>query len=74
MDNRKLSACPSVSTDKRACIDWPGHLPVVAISGQSLPVLMGSRMKDVLCGDLHMKHQGRSLKSGGSFYQPFRTA
>ena len=46
---------------------------IVGISGQSLPVLMASGMMDVLCGDLHMKHQGRSSKSGDSFYRPFRT-
>jgi hypothetical protein len=31
-------------------------------------------MMDVLWGDLHMTHQGRSSKSGDSFYRPFRTA
>jgi hypothetical protein len=44
------------------------------ITGQSLPVLMASRMMDVLWRDLHMTHQGRSSKSGDSFYRPFRTA
>jgi hypothetical protein len=48
--------------------------PMVGISGQSLPILMASRMVDVLCADLHMKHQGRSSKSGDSFHRPFRTA
>jgi hypothetical protein len=34
---------------------------------------MASRMMDVFWGDLHMTHQGRSSKSGDSFYRPFRT-
>jgi hypothetical protein len=44
------------------------------ITGQSLPVFMASRMMDVLWSDLHITHQGRSSKSGDSFYRPFRTA
>jgi hypothetical protein len=44
------------------------------ITGQSLPVLMASRMMDVLWSDLHITHQSRSSKSGDSFYRPFRTA
>jgi hypothetical protein len=47
---------------------------VADITGQSLPVLMASGMMDVFWGDLHMTHQGRSSKSGDSFYRPFRTA
>jgi len=47
---------------------------MVGISGQSLPVLMASTMRDVLWGDLDMTHQVRSSKSGDSFYRPFRTA
>ena len=47
---------------------------VAGISGQSLPILMASTMRDVLWGDLDMTHQGRSSKSGDSFYRPFRTA
>ena len=37
------------------------------ITGQSLPVLMASRMMDVLWSDLHITHQSRSSKSGDSF-------
>jgi hypothetical protein len=37
------------------------------ITGQSLPVLMASRMMDVLWSDLHISHQSRSSKSGDSF-------
>ena len=44
------------------------------ITGQSLPVFMVSGMMDVLWSDLHISHQGRSSKSGDSFYRPFRTA
>ena len=47
---------------------------LVGISGQSLPVLMGSRMIDVLWSDLHMRHESRSSKSDDPFYRPFRTA
>src|SRR5690348_14127084 len=50
-----------------------GLLLVTGISGQSLPVLMVSRMMDVLWGDRHMTHQGRSSKSGDTFHRPFRT-
>jgi hypothetical protein len=46
----------------------------VGFSGQSLPILMASRMRDVLWGELDMTHQGGSSKSGDSFYRPFRTA
>ncbi len=46
---------------------------VADLTGQSLPVLMASRMMDVLWGDLHMTHQGRSSKSGDSFYRTART-
>jgi len=50
------------------------HVRFVGVSGQSLPVLMASTMRDVLWGDLDMTHQGRSSKSGDSFYRPFRSA
>jgi hypothetical protein len=50
------------------------YFRLVDITGQSLPVFMASRMMDVFWGDLHMTHQGRSSKSGDSFYRPFRTA
>jgi hypothetical protein len=41
---------------------------IVGISGQSLPVLMASRMMDVLWSDLHMGHESRSSKSDDPFY------
>jgi len=44
---------------------------VVGISGQSLPVLMASRMMDVLCGDLHMKHQDRFFEEWRFFLSTF---
>jgi hypothetical protein len=40
----------------------------------SLPVLMASRMMDVLWSELHISHQSKSSKSGDSFYRPLRTA
>jgi hypothetical protein len=46
------------------------HLRFRDITGQSLPVLIVSRMMDVLWSDLHMTHQSRSSKSGDSFYRP----
>ena len=47
---------------------------VVGFTGQSLPVLMVSRMMDVLWSDLHMVHEDRSLMSYKCFYWTFRTA
>jgi hypothetical protein len=41
------------------------------ITGQSVPVLMVSRMMDVFWGDLHMTHQSRSSKSGDTFLSTF---
>ena len=51
-----------VGSEKRG----PGW--IVGISGQSLPVLMASRMMDVLWSDLHMGHESRSSKSDDPFY------
>src|SRR5689334_24693132 len=47
--------------------------PYTTLFRSSLPVLMVSRMMDVLWGDRHMTHQGRSSKSGDTFHRPFRT-
>jgi len=49
---------------------WAG----VGFSGQSLPIFAPLLMIDVLWGDVHIAHQGRSSMSYDSFYPTFRSA
>jgi tannase/feruloyl esterase len=70
---RALRLLPALSSFCGSCSMRLDSGRIVGISGQFLPVLIASRMMDVLWSDLHMRHESRSSKSDDPSYRPFHT-